>query len=193
MFLSVVQLNEIIFSLWTEALRWILGFVDDQRVEGEALEIAGRLCQVAQMAIACIAILNDFTHEEFMLFRDFTANAGAIQSRKYKELELYTSQYVEDRIKQKAFDAVPYLKDLSYYTELHLYSHINELDDSAAVAELKSRLSHFEKTMMDWKRFHLHIARSRLLNHEVPDSEKIDHYLSSSIKSTFRIGVSHPS
>ena len=34
---------------------------------------------------------------------------------------------------------------------------------------------------------------SRLLNHGVPDSDKIDHYLSSSIKSTFRSGVSHPS
>lgn len=193
MFLSVVQLNEIIFSLWTDALRWILGFVDDQRVEREALEIASRLCQVAQMAIACIAILNDFTHEEFLLFRDFTANAGAIQSRKYKELELYTSKHVEDRIQQKAFDTVPYLKDLSYYTELHLYNRIKELADDEAAGTLKERLIQFEKTMMDWKRFHLHIARSRLLNHGVPDSDKIDHYLSSSIKSTFRSGVSHPS
>jgi len=186
LFLSVVQLNEICFDLWIDALRQILTSVTAHKINGETLTIAEDLCSLAKLAVACVSILNDFTHDEFMQFRHYTENAGAIQSRKYKELELYTCNFVEDRVKQKGYEALPYLKDLSQYPELRLYQLVRELPPSANGLRLQELLEQFEKHLLDWKRFHIYIARTRLLNHGVPDKERLDHYLASSIKPTFK-------
>ncbi|MEN9834868.1 MAG: hypothetical protein RL011_1061 [Pseudomonadota bacterium] len=190
LFLSVVQLNEICFDLWIDALRQILTSVTVNRVNGETISVAEELCRLAKLAVACVSILNDFTHDEFMMFRHYTENAGAIQSRKYKELELYTCNFVEDRIRQKGYDALPYLKELSGYPELRLYQLVKSLDPSTEVKRLQELLEQFEKHVMDWKRFHIYIARTRLLNHGAPEKERLDHYLSSSIKPTFKSGPS---
>ena len=192
LFLTVVQLNEICFDLWIDALRQILSAVTVKRLTTETLNIAEHLCRLAKLAIACVSILNDFTHDEFMQFRHYTENAGAIQSRKYKELELYTCAFVDDRIRQKGYEALPYLKNLSQYSELRLYQLVKDLEPSAETIRLKELLEQFEKLLLDWKRFHLHIARSRLLNHGLPDKDRLDHYLSSSIKSTFKTNTAQP-
>ena len=186
LFLSVVQLNEILFGLWAEGMRRILAAVDEGALDQECLDIAQIMCKLGQISLGCVGILNDFTHEEFMLFRESTTNAGAIQSRKYKELEIYTNRFVKDRVEQKGFDFVPFFKDLCSETRLHLYDRIQSCAEQEKAKLLKVKLDQFEKTMLDWKRFHLHVARTRLLNHGAPQREQLDHYLASGIRKSFR-------
>lgn len=162
MFIRMLQTYETTFALVAVEIRAAIVAIQAGRIAraASALSIA---TQMLDDASPCFSLVATMQPEAFMIFRQFTDGASAIQSRTYKEIESHCRRPDEDRLSGPGYDATPEVRE-------RVRAGRTTLDDAASRAQLspedavllRAAMDAFEAEIFAWRRTHHNIA-SRML------------------------------
>jgi geranylgeranyl pyrophosphate synthase/tryptophan 2,3-dioxygenase len=153
MFIRILQAFEALFvplvsSLETAAAAIAAG------AAGAAAEVARPLSPTLRQGSHLFRVLATMTPERFHSFRDLTVGASALQSRRYKRIEVLCSSPSEERARSEAFARFPKQE----WPARPLDDAVAALPVSQERDELVRALSAFDREFRRWKRAHCAIA-----------------------------------
>jgi tryptophan 2,3-dioxygenase len=162
LFVRVLQSYEVSFALVTAQLRAAIMSVGsgDAMAAIKALRAAAMAMNDATPLFSLVATMQA---EAFMIFREYTDGASAIQSRSYKTIESLCRRPDPERLAGPGYDAVPEVRArvLAGQTTLEDALPQSRLSPSER-AEIRAAMAAFEVEIKGWRRTHHSLAMRML-------------------------------
>ncbi len=162
MFIRMLQTYETTFALVAVEIRAAIVAIQAGLV-ARAVSALSTATQMLDNVSPCFSLVATMQPEAFLIFREFTDGASAIQSRTYKEIESLCRRPDESRLTGPGYDATPEVRE-------KVRAGRTTLDDAASQAQLspedatslRAAMDAFETEVFAWRRTHHNIATRML-------------------------------
>lgn len=169
-FIRVLQGFEVLFNIVVVGLRTAINHLYE-RMFREAGLVLKCLCEAFRLEASMFAVLMTMPKEDFMIFRQFTEGASAIQSPQYKLIEILMGSPSPDRRDSPAFKYVPQIRILMERAGLSMDVVLKEqfdasdpesqvvLPEDPDALDMLRQLNQLDLLFLNWKRQHFGIAK----------------------------------
>jgi len=162
LFIRVLQCYETTFSLVVAQLRAAIvaaKYGDAARTAG-ALRAAASTMDAATPLFSLVATMQV---EAFMIFREYTDGASAIQSRSYKTMESLCRNPGAARLAGPGYDATPEVRERIVAGQPNLSDTVAQAPFSPSdLADIRAAMAAFEAELLGWRKTHYSIATRML-------------------------------
>ena len=162
LFIRVLQCYETTFALVVAQLRAAILTAKSGNAArtADSLHAAARTMDAAAPLFSLVATMQV---EAFMIFREYTDGASAIQSRSYKTIESLCRRPDAARLAGPGYDATPEVREQVTAGQPNLSDAIKQGAFSPSdVADLRAAMKVFETEVLEWRKTHYSIAMRML-------------------------------
>jgi|EndMetStandDraft_7_1072992.scaffolds.fasta_scaffold90433_2 tryptophan 2,3-dioxygenase len=162
LFVRVLQCYETTFSLVVAQLRAaiVAAKYGDAARTADALRAAASTMDAATPLFSLVATMQI---EAFMIFREYTDGASAIQSRSYKTIESLCRKPGAARLAGPGYDATPEVRERIVAGQPNLSETVAQTPFSPSdLAEIRAAMIAFEAELLGWRKTHYSIAMRML-------------------------------
>jgi len=164
MFIRILQSFEVLFGIT------IKGFLscqnDIQHASfASAQAVMEILTDIYRRSPALFRVLTTMQRDSFSAFRVYTEGASAIQSERYKTIEVLAASVPQERLRSAAFLSVPPIKETYEQKQIENFEHLLQsfLSDPSYLASetfqaFLQSMKAFDQSFVAWKNMHCNIA-----------------------------------
>jgi len=162
LFIRVLQCYETTFALVVAQLRAAILFAKSANAAriADSLQAAASTMDGATPLFSLVATMQV---EAFMMFREYTDGASAIQSRSYKTIESLCRRPDDARLAGPGYDATPEVREQITAGQPNLSDAIGQAAfSSSELADVCAAMKVFETELLEWRKTHYSLAMRML-------------------------------